>query len=156
MADATIAQRVTLAAVSGGVTAPAGFTSAALHSGIKAVATKLDLLVLAAERPVSAAGIFTTNLAQAAPVLVSKEHLARTQGRARAVVVNSGCANACTGEDGMANARRMAADVAAGLGCAPEHVLVASTGVIGVGLPMPKVSEGIGRAVSALGRGKGS
>ena len=154
MAESTLA--FSIAAAPGGVTAPAGFTSAALHAGIKAAASKLDLLVLAADRSVSAAGIFTTNLAQAAPVLVSKEHLARTQGRARAVVVNSGCANACTGEEGLANARRMAADAATGLGCRAEDVLVASTGVIGVGLPMAKVSAGIATAVTALARGKGS
>ena len=91
----------------------------------------------------SAAALFTTNLAQAAPVLVSREHLERTNGHARAIVVNSGCANACTGDEGMANARRMAADVAAGVGCRPEEVLVASTGVIGVALPIEKVSSGI-------------
>ena len=145
-----------VAATTGGVTAPAGFTSAALHSGIKAAPTKLDLAVLAADRTVPAAALFTVNLAQAAPVLVSKEHLASTGGHARAVVVNSGCANACTGADGMANARRMAADAAAGLGCTPQDVLVASTGVIGVGLPIEKVSAGIGKAVGQLARGKGS
>ena len=155
MAEAT-ATGITVKTTQGGVTAPAGFTSAALHSGIKANAAKLDLLVLAADAPVSAAGIFTTNLAQAAPVLVSKEHLARTQGRARAVVVNSGCANACTGDAGMADARRMTAAVAAGLGCAAEEVLVASTGVIGVALPMARVSAAITKAVAALARGKGS
>ena len=143
-------------ATTGGVTAPAGFTSAARHVGIKPTASKLDLAILSADRVVSAAALFTTNLAQAAPVLVSREHLERTKGRARAIVVNSGCANACTGEDGLANARRMAAEVAAGIGCRPEEVLVASTGVIGVGLPIEKVSAGIRTALSALARGAGS
>ena len=146
----------TIVPATGGLTAPGGFTSASLHVGIKPSAAKLDLAVIAAERVVSAAGIFTTNLAQAAPVLVSKEHLAHTKGHARAVVVNSGCANACTGDNGMAHARRMTADVAAALGCAPEDVLVASTGVIGVALPIDKVSAGIRQATSALTRGKGS
>ena len=145
----------TIAPATGGVTAPAGFSSAALHVGIKPSAAKLDLAIIAADGPAAAAGLFTTNLAQAAPVLVSKAHLSTTGGRARAVVVNSGCANACTGEDGLANARRMTADVAAALGCRPEEVLVASTGVIGVGLPIDKVSAGIGRAASALARGAG-
>jgi glutamate N-acetyltransferase / amino-acid N-acetyltransferase len=140
----------------GGVTAPDGFTSAARHVGIKASASKLDLAILAADRVVSAAALFTTNLAQAAPVLVSREHLERTDGHARAIVVNSGCANACTGDDGMANARRMAADVATGVGCRPEEVLVASTGVIGVALPIEKVSAGIRAAVPALTRDAGS
>ncbi len=147
---------VLLTPVPGGVTAARGFTSAAVHAGVKPTSSKLDVAVLAGDRTVSAAALFTTNLAQAAPVLVSREHIEFTQGRARAVVVNSGCANACTGADGMANARRMAADTAAGLGCRPEEVLVASTGVIGVGLPIEKVSAGIRAAVSSLARGKGS
>ena len=146
----------TIASASGGVTAPEGFRSAALHCGIKAEPTSLDLTILAAEDNASAAGIFTTNLAQAAPVLVSKRHLERSAGVARAIVVNSGCANACTGVQGMRDAERMAAEVAAGLGCSPEHVLVASTGVIGVNLRMDKVVTGIHAAVPALARGKGS
>ena len=140
----------------GGVTAASGFTSAALHCGIKTNPSKLDLAVIAAERTVPAAALFTVNLAQAAPVLVSKEHLKATRGAARAVVVNSGCANACTGDEGMANARRMTSTVAAAIGCKPEEVLVASTGVIGVGLPIDKVSKGIHAAVPALARDKGS
>jgi glutamate N-acetyltransferase / amino-acid N-acetyltransferase len=141
--------------VPGGVTAAKGFTSAAVHAGIKPTSSKLDLAVLAGDRAVSAAALFTTNLAQAAPVLVSREHIEQTHGRARAVVVNSGCANACTGTDGMANARRMASETAALLGCRPEEVLIASTGVIGVGLPIEQVSAGIRAAVSSLSRGKG-
>jgi glutamate N-acetyltransferase / amino-acid N-acetyltransferase len=142
--------------VPGGVTAAKGFTSAAVHAGIKPTSSKLDLAVLAGDRAVSAAALFTTNLAQAAPVLVSREHIEQTHGRARAVVVNSGCANACTGTDGMANARRMASETAALLGCRPEEVLIASTGVIGVGLPIEQVSAGIRAAVSSLSRGKGA
>ncbi|MGH9349978.1 MAG: bifunctional ornithine acetyltransferase/N-acetylglutamate synthase, partial [Vicinamibacterales bacterium] len=89
----------------GGITAPLGFVSAALHCGVKPESGSLDLAVIAAERPVAAAGLFTTNLARAAPVLVSREHLERSGGRARAIVVNSGCANACTGEAGLRDAR---------------------------------------------------
>jgi glutamate N-acetyltransferase/amino-acid N-acetyltransferase len=145
-----------IAPAAGGVTAPQGFRSSALHCGIKASASALDLTVLASDGNASAAGIFTTNLAQAAPVILSRRHLERSQGVARAIVVNSGCANACTGARGMADADRMAAEVAAGLGCSPEQVLVASTGVIGVNLRMDKVVSGIRAAVSALARGKGS
>ena len=145
-----------IAPTTGGVTAPQGFRSAALHCGIKAMAGALDLTVLAADGNASAAGIFTTNLAQAAPVIVSRRHLERSKGIARAIVVNSGCANACTGTQGMADADRMAAEVATTLGCSPEHVLVASTGVIGVNLRMDKVVTGIQTAVPALARGKGS
>jgi glutamate N-acetyltransferase/amino-acid N-acetyltransferase len=146
----------TLDAVAGGVTAPKGFSSAALHCGIKAKSGALDLALIAADATCPAAALFTVNLAQAAPVTLSKEHMEHTGGRARAVVVNSGCANACTGAEGYRHASRMAADTAAALGCAPEDVLVASTGVIGVMLPIDKVSAGIRTAGAALARGKGS
>jgi glutamate N-acetyltransferase/amino-acid N-acetyltransferase len=142
--------------VRGGVTAPAGFRSAALHCGIKAKSGVLDLTVIAADAAVPAAGLFTTNLAQAAPVLVSKRHLASSGGRARAIVINSGCANACTGSQGLADAAAMAEEVAAALSCDPGLVLVASTGVIGVNLRMEKVATGIRSAVAALARGHGS
>ena len=145
-----------IAAVSGGITAARGFEAGSVHSGIKALPSALDLTVLAAASPVSAAGLFTTNLAQAAPVQLSQQHLHRTGGKARAVVVNSGCANACTGEQGFAHAKRMAAETAAALGCAPEEVLVASTGVIGVGLPIERVATGIRQAVTRLDRAGGS
>jgi glutamate N-acetyltransferase/amino-acid N-acetyltransferase len=143
-------------AIDGGVTAAAGFRSAAVAAGIKKKAGALDLSIIAAHRPVAAAGIFTTNLAQAAPVLVSRRHLETTRGYAAAVVVNAGCANACTGADGLANAERMAGETAAAVGCTPEQVLVASTGVIGVGLPMDRVIPGIRTAAGALARGRGS
>jgi glutamate N-acetyltransferase/amino-acid N-acetyltransferase len=142
--------------IDGGVTAPLGFTSAALHCGIKAKSGALDLTVVSAAQPVAAAGIFTTNLAQAAPVLISKRNLQQTAGMARAIVINSGCANACTGTQGFADAETMAREVAAALGCAPAEVLVASTGVIGVNLKMDKVTPGIRTAVAQLARGKGA
>ena len=142
--------------VDGGVTAPLGFTSAAVHCGIKAKSGALDLTILAADRPVATAGLFTTNLAVAAPVVLSRQHLERTHGYVRAVVVNSGCANACTGEQGMQDARAMAAATAQALRCAPEEVLVASTGVIGVALPMAKVVSGISGAAGKLARGAGA
>jgi glutamate N-acetyltransferase/amino-acid N-acetyltransferase len=142
--------------IEGGVTAAAGFRSGAVHAGIKKVEGALDLAIIAADGVVPAAGIFTTNLAQAAPVLVSRQHLESTGGQAAAIVVNAGCANACTGDEGMANARRMAAETARAVGCAPEQVLVASTGVIGVGLKMDRVVPGIQAAAAGLARGKGS
>jgi len=155
MADASVTQfHVTVAR--GGVTAARGFRSGAVASGIKKKAGALDLAVIATEQPVSAAALFTTNLAQAAPVLVSRRHLELSAGTAQAVVVNAGCANACTGDDGLANAHRMASEVGAALGCMPEQVLVASTGVIGVGLPMDKVTAGIEQAVQALSSDRGS
>jgi glutamate N-acetyltransferase/amino-acid N-acetyltransferase len=150
----SVASQVTVAAATGGVTAPEGFTAAGLHCGIKAKPGALDLGLLSAAAAVPAAGIFTTNLAQAAPVTVSKHHLTTSVGRARAIVVNSGCANACTGEDGLLNARQMAAEVAAALHCPVEQVLVASTGVIGVGLKMDKLVPGIRQASASLDRGR--
>jgi glutamate N-acetyltransferase/amino-acid N-acetyltransferase len=148
--------RAAVTRIDGGITAPLGFSSAALHCGIKPKAGALDLTLLVADQRASAAGLFTTNLAQAAPVLLSKRHLQQTAGMARVIVVNSGCANACTGAQGLNDAEAMAREAAAALGCAAEDVLVASTGVIGVNLPMGKVGAGI-RAVSAqLARGRGS
>jgi glutamate N-acetyltransferase/amino-acid N-acetyltransferase len=136
-------------AIAGGVTAPAGFRAAGVACGIKANG-KPDLALLVSDTPASAAAVFTTNVAQAAPILVSRAHLQASAGRAVAVVVNSGCANACTGPEGHANAVVLA-DLAAGaLRCAPDAVLVASTGVIGVKLPMPAVARGIAQAAAAL------
>ena len=139
--------------IDGGITAPTGFRSAAVHCGIKAKAGALDLAVIAVDTFASMAALFTTNLAQAAPVLVSKRHLEVTHGVGCAIVVNSGCANACTGADGLANAATMAAETAVDLGCEPEQVLVASTGVIGVGLKMDRVVPGIHEACSSLAHG---
>jgi glutamate N-acetyltransferase/amino-acid N-acetyltransferase len=155
-ASGTTLNEVALTRLEGGVTAAAGFRSSAVHAGIKKSPTALDLAVIAADRSVPAAGIFTTNLAQAAPVLVSRQHLEQTHGYATAVVVNAGCANACTGATGLADADAMAAQTAAALHCAPEQVLVASTGVIGVALPMARVTAGIATAAAGLSRGKGS
>jgi len=140
--------------IPGGVTAPAGFRAAGVSCGIKrrtadAVAP-LDLALVAAERPVPAAALFTTNKAVAAPVVVSREHLAASAGRAAVIVTNSGCANACTGAAGMHVARAMAGAAAAAVGCAPEHALVASTGVIGVPLDLEKIRRGITAAHQAL------
>ena len=146
---------VTVTPIDGGVTAPAGFQSGAVHCGIKADPAALDLLVLATDAPATVAGIFTTNLMTAAPVIVSRRHLASGDGIARAIVVNSGCANACTGDGGLADARRMAAETATALGCADGEVLVASTGVIGVALDITRVVQGIHVAARALDRDHG-
>jgi glutamate N-acetyltransferase/amino-acid N-acetyltransferase len=134
------------------VTAPLGFRAAAAAAGIKAEGPDVALLV--ADWGCSAAAVFTTNRAQAAPVVVSREHLAA--GQARAVVVNAGCANAGTGEQGLRDAREMAALVAGEIGCRPGEVVVASTGVIGVSLPMDKVRAGIAHAVPCLSRDGGA
>ena len=144
-----------IAAIAGGVTAPAGFRASGLHCGIKA-SGKPDLSLLVSDAPASAAGVFTLNLAKAAPLVVCEEHLASSGGRARAVVTNSGCANACTGPQGMADAREMAQLTAAAVGCALDQTLIASTGVIGVNLKMDCLRAGIPQAVAALARDGGA
>jgi glutamate N-acetyltransferase/amino-acid N-acetyltransferase len=139
----------TLEAVDGGVTAPAGFSAAGVAAGIKK-SPRLDVMVFAADHTVPAAAVFTTNAVAAAPVVVSRAHVSR--GVARAVVANSGNANACTGTAGLADARATAEAVAEALGCRPDEVVVASTGVIGVPLPLAKVVGGARAAVVALSR----
>jgi glutamate N-acetyltransferase/amino-acid N-acetyltransferase len=118
------------------VTAPQGFVAAGGAVGIKAPGA-LDLAVVATAdgRAVPAAGVFTQNLAAAAPVQVSREHLRRSEGKAAAVVLTSGNANAATGPAGVRAARRLCEIVAAGVGAAPEEVLVCQTGLIGVPFP---------------------
>ena len=130
-----------IAPVDGGITAPAGFAAAGVACGIKRAG--LDLALLVSDRPATAAGLFTTNRAAAAPVVLSRAHLESTHGVARAVVTNSGCANACTGPAGAEHAWLMAVETARAIGCEPEEVLVASTGVIGVTLDIARVSAGI-------------
>ena len=126
----------------GGVTSPRGFRAAGVAAGIKATKA-LDLALLVSDTDARAAAVFTTNRAVAAPVVVSRDHLARSGGIVRAIVVNSGCANACTGADGLQAARDMASETARLVSCPVEQVLVASTGVIGVSLPMDKVRAGL-------------
>ncbi len=139
-----------ITAAPGGITAPAGFRAAGVACGLKP--SGLDLALLVSDAVASAAGLFTTNLAVAAPVVVSREQLARSGGYARVVAVNSKCANACTGAEGMEAARAMAAATAGAIGCEPEHALIASTGVIGMRLDTGKVAAGIDEAARSLSR----
>ena len=118
-----------------------GYRFAGIVSGLRSEPDRRDLAVVVSDRPATAAGVFTQNRVCAAPVQVSRERLPRAD--ARAIVVCSGNANACTGEQGLADARRMAELVAIELRCTPEQVLVASTGVIGRPLPMPVLEAGI-------------
>ena len=136
-------------AIDGSVSAPHGFRAAGIACGIKK-AGGLDLALIVSDAPASAAAVFTTNKAQAAPILVSKARLHASGGRARAVAINSGCANACTGPEGLATAEAMADAAAAACGCAAAEVLVASTGVIGVALDRARVTAGIAAAATAL------
>ncbi|OFX35325.1 MAG: bifunctional ornithine acetyltransferase/N-acetylglutamate synthase [Armatimonadetes bacterium RBG_16_67_12] len=133
--------------IEGTVTTPKGFRTAGIHCGIKP--ERPDLALILSETPAAAAGTFTQIKTRSAPVIQSEEKL-RT-GRAQAVVINSGNANACTGAQGAADATAMAAAAATALGIPAETVLVASTGVIGRPLPMDKITAGIPRLVEALG-----
>lgn len=128
-----------------------GFRATATSCGLKESGA-LDLALVATERPASGAGVFTSNRVQAAPVTYDREILARSPERLRAVLANSGCANACTGPRGLEDARRMAALAAGPLGCRPDEVLVLSTGVIGRFLDMEKVERGVGRLFSTEAR----
>jgi glutamate N-acetyltransferase / amino-acid N-acetyltransferase len=125
---------------------PRGFKSAATACGLKKK-DALDLAVISCDALATAAAVFTTNLVKAAPVLLCQEHLRRTRGRARAIVVNSGNANCCTGDAGMRAARATARAVARKLDCRPEEVLVCSTGVIGVALPVRRILYAIPRII---------
>jgi glutamate N-acetyltransferase/amino-acid N-acetyltransferase len=140
--------------IDGSIAAPRGFRAAGVACGIKA-SGKPDLSLIVSDEPASAAGVFTTNIAKAAPVILSQAHLTRSGGHGRAIVINSGCANACTGADGRDHALRMADRTAAVVGCDPASVLVASTGVIGVKLDIGKVERGVADAAAHLSRDGG-
>ncbi len=130
----------------GGITSPRGFIAGATCARIKEkLEDRLDLGVLLSEVPAVAAALFTANRIKAAPVLLSQQRL--KSGKARAFVVNSGCANAFTGEQGLADAAEMAELVAKNCGVLPEDILVASTGVVGDCLPMPRIRGAIGKIV---------
>jgi glutamate N-acetyltransferase / amino-acid N-acetyltransferase len=121
----------------GSLSTPKGFRAAAAASGIKKTAGALDLALIFSDAPkTAAAGVFTTNRAAAAPVVLSRANLKKSRGRARAIVANSGNANACTGSAGMRVAEETAQAVAQRLGLSPQEVLVASTGVIGTPLKL--------------------
>ena len=131
---------------SGSITSPRGFRGGATYAGIKKRAKDvLDLGILFSKAPCATTALFTTNRIKAAPIILCQQRL--KSGRAMAVVVNSGCANACTGEQGLADATEMTKLAAKGMGLSHEDVLVASTGVIGQLLPMKLIKAGIDRIV---------
>lgn len=133
----------------GTVTSPLGFLAAAAAAGLKGK-EQLDVAIVFSEKTCTTAAMFTQNQVVAAPVIVDRETLARDNRIIRAVVANAKNANACTGQPGISNARRTQAVAARALTCAPEQVLVLSTGVIGVQLPMEKLEVGIRTAVPRL------
>ena len=135
-------------ACEGGVCAAEGVSAAGLHAGFRHDPKRRDMALVVADETCVAAATFTTNRFCAAPVIVSREHVA--DGHARAVILNSGNANAATGEPGLAVARKTADYVAAELGCEPSDVLVASTGVIGAELDFAPFEDGVPAARAAL------
>ena len=135
-------------AISGGVTAAQGFRASAAEAGIK-YQGRMDMAMLFADVPCRAAGTFTTNVVKAAPVLWDRQIVCE-KGTAQAVVMNSGIANACTGEEGMEYCRRTAQAAGEALGIPAENVLVASTGVIGMQLPIDRIVAGTKALASKL------
>lgn len=127
-----------------------GFRVAGIHAGLKKTGAP-DMALVVSDTACVAAGVFTTNYMKAAPVLFDMEQLHGNKDHIRAVTINTRCANACTGEQGLANAREMAHLTAAKIGCGTDEVLVMSTGVIGSQLPMDKIAHGIDLAASSLG-----
>ena len=130
-----------------GVTFPQGFKAAGVKAGIKK-SGNLDVAVIYTEKEAAVAGTFTQNAVAAAPVFASK-NVVKT-GTAHAIAANAGCANACTGEQGDKDARAMQSITAEALGCQADDVIVASTGVIGVNLPMDKMENGLRQAAASL------
>lgn len=131
-----------------GITAAAGFRASGIHCGLRH--EHPDLALVVSDRPAVAAAVFTTNRVQAAPVTESKTRLAASGGRARAIVVNAGNANACTGEQGARAARQTVEETARLLGLPRDEVLVASTGVIGQQLTVDKILAALPRGVAEL------
>ena len=132
----------------GGVCSAAGFRAAGVAAAIKYEGRE-DVALIVADEPCAAAAVFTTNKVAAAPVLYDREIV--KGGRVQAILANSGCANACTGEAGLRDAELSALATAGELGISPRHVLVASTGVIGRRLPMDRLLAGMKKAAAALG-----
>ncbi len=141
----------------GGVTTARGFRAAGVHAGFRKDPSRLDFALVAADEPCACAAMFTRNVFCSAPVLVSREHLdGEGYGTARAVAVNSGNANAATGAIGLETAEESARIVADAVGCPASEVLVASTGVIGVHLPLEPFRAALPGAVAALSIGGGA
>ena len=151
----SVSAAATFVDIPGGISAPSAFRASGVACGIKKTGA-LDFALIVSDVPASAAAVFTSNKAQAAPVLVARQRLLASGGRARVIAINSGCANACTGPEGYETAEIMADAAARSTGVSPAEVLIASTGVIGVALDRDRVVDGIAAACSALARDGGS
>ncbi|HEY9053594.1 MAG TPA: bifunctional glutamate N-acetyltransferase/amino-acid acetyltransferase ArgJ [Rectinemataceae bacterium] len=136
--------------IRGGVTAPKGFTASGIHVGIRKNREKKDLALVWSDKPCAAAAVYTTNNVIGQPLVVTKDHL--SDGLAQAIIVNSGNANTCTGEQGIQAARRMAALVAERLPVSARDVIVASTGVIGQQLDVSVIEAGMDALVAGLSK----
>ena len=134
--------------ITGGVTAAKGFMAAGVEAGIK-YQNRKDMAMVYSKTPCRAAGVFTTNVVKAAPVLWDKE-VVESEWEAQAIVVNSGIANACTGKLGYEYCRETAGAAADALEISPQSVLICSTGVIGMQLPMEKMTEGVRMLAKAI------
>jgi glutamate N-acetyltransferase/amino-acid N-acetyltransferase len=135
--------------IEGGITAPEGFMAAVARAGLRRASRK-DIAVIYSQKECNAAAAFTTNRLRAACIEVTEKHLRASGGRLNCIVVNSGNANALTGKEGIRNAERMCAEAARLLGIRREMVAVASTGIIGVQLPIEKVLKGLRDAIPRL------
>lgn len=141
----------------GGVASAQGFKAAGVHAGFRKNPGRKDMALVVADEPCACAGTFTQNVFCAAPVIVSREHLEGVSyGTARAAVINSGIANAATGERGIEAAREMARIAGDAIGCPEQEVMVASTGVIGQHLPLDPFKTGVPAALAVLSRGGGA
>ena len=134
--------------IEGGVTAPKGFSASGIHCGIRKNKTKKDLALIFADAPCSAAAVYTTNLVKGAPLIVTERNL--SDGRAQALICNSGIANTCN-SDGIEKAERMCAITASALKIKPSDVIVASTGVIGQPLDLEPIERGMDALITGLG-----
>lgn len=139
--------------IDGGVTAPNGFLASGVHCGLKQGSLKKDLALIYSEVPAAAAGMYTKNKVKGAPIYVTKEHLSNK--KAQAIIINSGNANTCNGDDGLIKAKKMTSLQANKLNLKTEDVLVASTGVIGVPLNIDAIKDGIPMLTEKLSK-KGS
>ncbi|PRR84640.1 bifunctional glutamate N-acetyltransferase/amino-acid acetyltransferase ArgJ [Clostridium vincentii] len=134
----------------GGITAPKGFLASGIYCGLKKNKEMKDLALIYSETPCSASGVFTSNMVKGAPIYISKEHLSNK--KAQAVIINSGNANTCNGDDGLGKAKRMTISTAKALNIATEDVLVASTGVIGVPLNIDIIESHIPALAKGLSK----
>ncbi len=134
--------------IAGNICAPKGFLAAGIHVGVRKNTEKADLALIYSEQPAAAAGVFTINEVKAAPVILTEKHL--KHGTLQAIIVNSGNANACTGKQGMSDAEQMAAATAAQFNISADKIAVSSTGVIGVPMPIEKITAGIEKIKSQL------